>query len=39
MWKKDEVERLNREYVTGADARSTILPIVWLEKLAIEKVA
>jgi hypothetical protein len=39
MWKKDEVERLNREYVTGTDARSTILPIVWLEKLAIKKVA
>lgn len=35
MWRKDEVERLNREYVTGTDARSTILPFVWLEKLAI----
>ena len=33
MWKNDETERLNRQYVTGDDATSTILPIAWLKKL------
>jgi hypothetical protein len=33
MWKNDEVERLNRQYVIGSDAKSTILPAIWLEKL------
>ena len=33
MWKNDEVERLNRQYVIGSDAKSTILPAIWLENL------
>jgi hypothetical protein len=33
MWKSDESERLNRVYVLGADAESTILPKSWLSRV------
>lgn len=34
MWKSDESERLNRQYVKELNAIDTILPISWLEKIA-----
>lgn len=35
MWKSDESERLNRVYVLGEDADSTILPKSWLNSLPL----
>ena len=33
MWKKDETERQNRQYVKNEDSVNTILPTPWLKKL------
>lgn len=32
MWRTDETERSNRQYVSGKDASMTILPVAWLRK-------
>jgi hypothetical protein len=32
-WREDEIERLNRLYVEGQDAKVSILPLCWTEKL------
>ena len=32
MWKCDEAERVNRQYVVGDQAVSTILPLCWLNQ-------
>jgi hypothetical protein len=32
-WREDEIERLNRLYVEGQDAKVSILPLCWIDKL------